>query len=123
MVSQGYVLSFALTRHRSDRTSSFHQSGTRCVGQLPAPSVAFAVEFVLVAAIVPGFVLGYELVDGSPAVGAAAGQLSASEESKLSHGSAVYLDHGDPCALLAQTADHDVTRTSRVAETSFGRQD
>lgn len=123
MVSQGYVLSFALTPRQSDRTSSFHRSGIRYGGQLLAPSTAFAVESVLVAATVLGSVLGSVLVDDSPAVEAAAAQLSAFEESVSSLGSAVYLDHGDPCALLARTAGHDGTRMSRVVVTSFGRQD
>ncbi len=119
MVSRGYVLSFALTPRQSDRTSSFRRSGIRYGEQLLAPSTAFAVESVLVAAIV----LGSVLVDDSPAVEAAAAQLSAFEESVSSLGSAVYLDHGDPCALLAQTAGHDATRTLRVVARSFGRQD
>ena len=81
MASQDYVLSFALIRRLSDRTSSSHLLDTHCVEQLLAPSIAFAAGFVLVAAIVLGSGLGSGLVDGSPAAVVAVAQLSVSEES------------------------------------------
>jgi len=68
MASLDYALSFSLIRHQSDRTWSSHPLGTHCVAQLLVPSIASAVESVLVAVIV----LGSELVDDSQAVEVAA---------------------------------------------------